>query len=237
MAEQAKPHSEAEFFTIGEIMKEAEKKFNYTCSPARDKKEYDRIRRQITRVLEDVAIVSKGKHKLYPREAVNDLLSDTMQSYFHTISQKLNVKHYEKAKSEERKAALKANEDKAKQALDFLKKARQWEPSEPEPDYPEPCEPTPEEIAAEFAQRKKQLLYDTLFNALFDAIFEYDEKELTEAQAVYGGVMVKHGRDLTIEEEIVMEKLRQNAYYHQKEGVDPKKIMVELIAQLKRPSK
>lgn len=233
MMEQVKLHSDAEFFELKDIMEEAQKNFNYICNPVTDKTEYDRIRRHIARTLEDVAIGSKGRRKLYPRAAVHDLLADTLWSYFHAISQELNVKHYETTKSEEKKEKLKANEDKAKQALDMLDKARQREPSDPEPDYPEPCEPTPEEVAAEFARRKKQLLYDTLFNALFDALFEYDEKELEVAQTLYGRAMVKNGRNLTPEEEIVADELRQNAYYRLKEDVDLKETVGGLIEWLK----
>lgn len=229
MKEQVKLHLDAEFFELKDIMKEAQENFHYICNPVTDKTEYDRIRRHIARALEDVAINSKGRRKLYPRAAVHDLLADTLWSYFHAVSQELNVKYYEKTKAEERKA----KGDKAKQALDLLDKAHQWKPSEPEPDYPEPCEITPVDVAEEFARRKKQLLYDTLFNALFDALFEYDEKELEVAQTLYGRAMVKNGCNLTPEEEIVADELRQNAYYRLKENVDLKETIGGLIEWLK----
>ena len=109
---------EKEYYTIAEIIEQAKRIYEFTCAKATDKTRYDRIRKKISRELDDKkAIEDTTAGKTYPREIVYNLLNDKLREYFLGLSVKFNEEDAAKWEG-------KGNPDKSADAKERAKRAR-----------------------------------------------------------------------------------------------------------------
>ena len=109
---------EKEYYTVAEIIEQAKRIYDFSCSKATDKKRYDRVKKKISRGLDDKnAIEDTTAGKTYPREIVYNLLNDKLRKYFLELSDKFNEEDAAKREGE-------GKPDKAAEAKERAKRAR-----------------------------------------------------------------------------------------------------------------
>lgn len=109
---------EKEYYTVAEIIEQAKRIYDFSCSKATDKMRYDRIRKKLNRELDDKKAMGEATAgKTYPREIVYNLLNDKLREYFLGLSVKFNEEDAAKWEG-------KGNPDKSADAKERAKRAR-----------------------------------------------------------------------------------------------------------------